>query len=62
MAKLFSKSFNKIIILSTIFSLLFILSGLYFSYILNIPSGATIIVTSALIYFITLTIENAFKR
>ncbi|MEA1975077.1 MAG: iron chelate uptake ABC transporter family permease subunit [Bacillota bacterium] len=62
MAKLFSKSFNKIIILSTFFSLLFILSGLYLSYILNIPSGATIIVTSALIYFIALILKNAFKK
>jgi zinc transport system permease protein len=58
MAKLFSKSFNKIILLSSIFSLLFILTGLYFSYILDIPSGATIIVTSALIYFITLLIKK----
>jgi len=58
MAKIFSKSFNTIIIFSICFSLLFILSGLYFSYILNIPSGATIILTSAIIYFSTLIIKK----
>ncbi|MDM8534802.1 metal ABC transporter permease [Clostridiaceae bacterium HSG29] len=58
MAKLFTKSFNRIMFLSTFFSLIFILSGLYFSYMLDIPSGATIIITSALIYFITLIIKK----
>jgi zinc transport system permease protein len=58
MAKLFSNTFNKIIFLAMGFSFIFIMSGLYISYILDIPSGASIIISSATIYFITLAIKN----
>lgn len=58
MAKLFSKKFKMIIIYSIIFSLIFSLTGLYVSYILNIPSGASIIIISSIIYFVTLIIKK----
>jgi len=58
MAKLFSNTFNKIIFLASGFSFIFIMSGLYISYVLDIPSGASIIISSATIYFITLAIKN----
>jgi len=39
-----ARKYSAIIILSIIFSFIGILSGLYFSYTLNIPSGPSIIV------------------
>lgn len=52
-AKLLSQKFKNIIIISIIFGAIFSLLGLYFSYQFNIPSGATIILISAIGYFVS---------
>jgi len=51
-ANLFTTKFGKIIIGSIIIGFLASLIGLYVSYILNIPSGATIIFTLVVIYLL----------
>ena len=49
-ASLFSKSFKSIIILAILFGILSSVGGLILSYFLNIPSGATIIFLSIMIF------------
>jgi zinc transport system permease protein len=49
-ANLFSKDYRQIMILSVIFGLVGTLSGLFISFYLNIPSGATIIFTLILLF------------
>lgn len=49
-ANLMSNDFKNIIFLSILFNLISSFSGLYFSYILNIPSGPTIIFLQIFIY------------
>lgn len=51
-AMIIAKKYSTIIYLSILFSFLGILSGLYFSYFLNIPSGPAIIVSLILILFL----------
>ena len=51
-ANLFTKTFGKIIIGSIIVGFLASVIGLYVSYLLNIPSGATIIFTLVVIYLL----------
>jgi zinc transport system permease protein len=51
-ASLFTKKFKHIILYSIGFGFISSISGLYISYILNIPSGATIIFMSLFIFFI----------
>ena len=58
LAKLFSNSFKKIIFLSSIFSFMFMVLGLFLSYHLNIPSGATIIITGFISYIFTFIIKR----
>jgi zinc transport system permease protein len=59
MAKIFVNEFHKIILFSIFFAFIFVYAGLFFSYILNIPSGATIIITSTLVFFISLYVKNS---
>lgn len=61
MALLFSKKLKNIIILSMVFGLVGSLTGLFLSYYLDIPSGASIIFSLVLLYIITLII-NRFKQ
>jgi zinc transport system permease protein len=49
-ANLFSKDYRQIMILSVIFGLAGTLSGLFISFYLNIPSGATIIFTLIILF------------
>jgi zinc transport system permease protein len=51
-AKLYTKNLKNMMLLSSIFGMLFNITGLIISYYLNIPSGATIILLSSAIYFI----------
>lgn len=60
-ANIFSKNFRQIIILSMIINLFGTISGLYISYWLNIPSGATIIFFLAICYLIARSIKNLMK-
>lgn len=49
-AMLISRKFNMIIVLSIIFGLVSSIAGLYISFYLNIPSGASIVFSEALIF------------
>ena len=49
-ANLFTKSFKKLLILSSVFAFVGTISGLFISYFLDIPSGAAIIFTLVLIF------------
>ena len=49
-AMLISRKFNNIIVLSIIFGLISSVAGLYISFYLNIPSGASIVFSEALIF------------
>jgi zinc transport system permease protein len=49
-ANLFSKDYRQIMILSVVFGLVGTLSGLFISFYLNIPSGATIIFTLIILF------------
>jgi zinc transport system permease protein len=50
-AKLFTKNLKSMMVLSTVFGLMYNGGGLVISYYLNIPSGATIILFSSFVYF-----------
>lgn len=52
MARLFTYDFKKIIYLAIVFGIIFTLAGLWLSYVINIPSGATIILLIGITYFI----------
>ncbi len=57
-ANLFTRKLSKMICLSVILSLLFTFIGIYLSYTFNWPPGATIALTTALIYFLSLPLKN----
>lgn len=57
-AKLVSKSFGQLVILSVIFSEIMILSGLYFSVIFNLPTGATIVLTGMALFLLVFALSN----
>jgi zinc transport system permease protein len=61
-AKLFSKSIKKVIILSSLLSIGFSFTGLVLSYYLNIPSGACIIIFSTLVYLVVLAVKNRIQK
>jgi zinc transport system permease protein len=47
---LFTNDFKRLLILSSVFAFIGTTSGLFISYFLNIPSGATIIFTLVIIF------------
>ena len=61
-AGLFSKNFKNIIFLSIVFALLSSISGLFISYQLNIPSGASIIFSSIILFIILKIIKTLYIR
>lgn len=61
-ANLFSKKYKFIILLSVGFGLLSSIVGLFLSYLLNIPSGATIIFLSVLIFILARLISYILTR
>lgn len=60
-AKLFLKSFKKVVIASIVISTVFCLVGLTISYYINIPSGVCIIVISTLMYLLLLFTKNRIQ-
>lgn len=58
-SKNISTNFTQMVVFSIIFGFLSSLLGLFLSYILNLASGATIIMVSAAIFFITLACRKA---
>ena len=61
-AKLFCKSINRVIILSSILSAVFSVTGLVLSYYLNIPSGACIIIFSTFVYLVILAVKHRIQK
>ncbi|MDD4873923.1 MAG: metal ABC transporter permease [Dehalococcoidales bacterium] len=50
LARQFTNDMKKMMVLSVIFSIIFTFTGLFLSYILDLASGATIIITSVIIF------------
>ena len=61
-ASLFSKTYKSIILLAVLFGIVSSIGGLILSYFLNIPSGATIIFLSILIFILARLISFIFKK
>jgi zinc transport system permease protein len=61
-AKLLSKTFYQMTILSVLIGVFSALSGLYLSLLMDIPSGATIILVQALIFVIALLFSTLQKE
>ncbi len=51
-SKQFTHSFKKMMLLSALFSAVFTVCGLWLSYSLNLPSGATIVLASGVCFFV----------
>ncbi|WP_233186609.1 metal ABC transporter permease [Petrotoga sp. 9PWA.NaAc.5.4] len=61
-AKLFAKSINQMLVISIIIGIFSAVSGIIFSYYLNIPSGPAIVLVLFLIFLISYIIKNAMRR
>jgi len=61
-ANLFSKNFRNIILLSIVISLVGVLTGLIFSYKINIPSGAAIIFSLVIFFGLAKTIQMILSK
>ncbi|MFQ5580157.1 MAG: metal ABC transporter permease [Nitrospiria bacterium] len=61
-ARLITDSFNKIVFLSVLIGVLSGIFGMYFSFYLNVSSGATIVLTGAVIFIITYVIQLLKER
>jgi zinc transport system permease protein len=57
-AEKYSKSLFQMMVLSVVLSAFFSFTGLWFSYVLNLTSGAAIIMVAGLVFFISLVIER----
>lgn len=60
-AKYFTKNLKKMMLLASSFSLLFSLTGLWLSYKLNVPSGASIILLAGFTYLL-LTLWESYRK
>jgi len=61
-AKMFAKSFKSFTLLTIIFSVFIVLFGLILSYYLDLPSGATIILTGTALFILAYLFSLALKR
>lgn len=61
-AKLFCKSFSKVVWVSILISAVFCLLGLVISYYINIPSGVCIIIISTVVYLLLLLTKNTVQK
>ncbi len=59
-ANLFTKNFKTLLILSSLFALIGTIAGLFISYFLDIPSGATIIFTLVVIFSLLRLYKHLF--
>lgn len=59
-AKLIARSFKELVIFSIIGGEISIIAGLIFSYILDVPSGAAIVLTGTLLFLFVLIIKRFF--
>ena len=61
-ARILTHSLSKMYFLSILFGILSCLSGLLFSYMFNVPAGATIIIVSSFIFIISLILRGRNGR
>ena len=61
-AEKFTSSLKKIILLGTLFAIVFSLLGLLISYHLNTSSGATIVMIAAITYLLFLSLQDILRR
>lgn len=61
-ASLFTRTFRGMIFLSALIGYAGIAAGLFLSYWLNVPGGASVILVSVAIYFLCRIIKSAFQR
>ena len=61
-AKIYFKSFGKVVVFSMIFSFLFCMSGLVVAYYVNIPSGVCIVIISTLVYLLLTFTRKGIQR
>ena len=61
-SQLFNTRLKNIIIYSVIFSAIFAIIGLFASYLFDLASGATIILTAGIVFFISVFIKNRQPR
>jgi zinc transport system permease protein len=62
MARQFTHDIKKMMILAVVFGMLFSLGGLWISYVLNLASGATIILLSGLVLLLTYIVAGLRNR
>jgi manganese/iron transport system permease protein len=61
-ARILTHSLSKMYFLSILFGIVSCLSGLLFSYLFNVPAGATIVIVSSLIFIISLILRGRNGR
>lgn len=61
-AKLYFKSFGKVVLSSIIISMIFCVLGLVVSYYVNIPSGVCIILISTVVYLVLFFAKSAVQK
>ncbi|HDY87658.1 MAG TPA: metal ABC transporter permease [bacterium] len=60
-SELFSKTPGKMMVLSILLSILFTFSGLFFSFLTDLPSGASIIIAAGIGYLFALGLTNLLR-
>lgn len=61
-AKLIAGNFKQMLVLSTVYGLLGTIFGLFFSYIFDLPSGATIVTIMSIMLITTLGLQTLIRR
>ena len=61
-AEKYSGSLRTMMLISVLLGALFSLSGLYFSYVFNLTSGASIIMVAAAGFFISTAVDHLFRK
>ena len=57
---LLSRGYRTVLLISVLFSLLILIGGLFLSYLLDTPTGATIVVLGTGLYFISFSVKSLF--
>jgi zinc transport system permease protein len=57
-ARLFSRSMKELIVGASLLGMVFTTAGIWLSYAFDIPSGATIVIVSACVYFGALPLQH----
>jgi len=60
--RLFTYNIKRMMLFSVIFGVFITISGLFFSYFLNLASGATIIIVAGITFFVSYLIKNIFYK